>query len=97
MLIVKKFLGFLRRKTLNHTRNILRITLYVNNITRSWALGVAALGGACPGPVGEDGVFAISPPNCPPPRFFPAHATACPFRRRFFAEIVSLDRPLQLL
>ena len=30
MLIMKEFLGLLRRKALNHTRSILRITLYVN-------------------------------------------------------------------
>lgn len=31
MLIVEELLRFLRRKALNHTQTILRITLYVNN------------------------------------------------------------------
>ena len=30
MLIMKEFLGLLRREALNHTRSILRVTLYVN-------------------------------------------------------------------
>jgi len=38
MLISEKLFGFFRREALNHTRSILRVTLYVNSYSRRLAL-----------------------------------------------------------
>ena len=38
MVILKEFLGFLRTKTLNHTRSVLCFTLYVKRYNRLFDL-----------------------------------------------------------
>ena len=44
MLISEKLLGFFRREALNHTRSILRVTLYVNSYKSKVGTGTALLG-----------------------------------------------------
>jgi len=44
MLISEKLLGFFRREALNHTRSILRITLYVKGYDSKVGTGTALLG-----------------------------------------------------
>jgi len=46
MLVLKQFLGFLRRKTQNHTLRIQRVALYVNGMPGATAFGLKSEG-AC--------------------------------------------------